>query len=126
MEEIKQNIRVIRYIRPGKKYWTKYWDTDIYSNMYGITLVFNLDFENKFVTVKWSVCNGDNFSKKIGIETAERSKTMLIFGFDEIHGGLVNTVFNKIYNHNFNAHVSNFYYEQIHEIFKNFRIPNIN
>lgn len=53
-------LEVIRFIRP--------LDSD--DNMHGVTLAFLLDYDNRFITVGISVCNGDNFSKEIGVAYA--------------------------------------------------------
>lgn len=59
-------VEVVRYIRPldmncGGK-----------SNMYGVTLIFSLDYEARSIDVLLSVCNGDNFDKSIGLRLARQ------------------------------------------------------
>lgn len=39
-------------------------------NLYGVTLVFILNYETRIVDVGISICNGDNFVKQIGIDLA--------------------------------------------------------
>jgi len=57
-------VEVVRYIRPEP---TVYED----SNMYGVTLVFKLDYRDRKVDVGISICNGDNFDKEIGVSLAK-------------------------------------------------------
>lgn len=37
----------------------------------GVTIMFTLDYNERTFTAKWSICNGDNFSKAIGIAYAQ-------------------------------------------------------
>ena len=61
----KNPVEVIRYIRP--------MDENCYgqSNLFGVTLVFTLDYNRRRINVGISVCNGDNFDKKLGIDLAK-------------------------------------------------------
>ena len=62
-------IDFIRYVRPYKT-------TDDYrnpvqiDNLQGITFKIQLDYKQKKIRFGYSVCNGDNFNKKLGIENA--------------------------------------------------------
>ena len=57
-------IEVVRYARPHH--------THPNSNLFGITFIFNLDYVTRKVKVQWSVCNGDNFNKKVGYSQAKK------------------------------------------------------
>lgn len=76
MNEEKKEVKVVRYIRPRPFEWSKY---GLYDNLYGITLVFTLNYETQMVFAQWSICNGDNFEKKIGVELAEQSSVWANF-----------------------------------------------
>lgn len=83
---MKDNIvNVVRYIRNG-------------SNE-GITFLFRINYETGVVGAKWSICDGDNFSKKEGIKRAKESKMeplfFLVAEVDE-HKGLVPAVLNRM------------------------------
>ena len=62
-------IEFVRYVRPYKT-------TDDYrnpvqiDNLQGITFKIQLDYKQKKIRFGYSVCNGDNFNKKLGIENA--------------------------------------------------------
>lgn len=56
-----KTLRVVRHVRP----------TDIfYKELYGFTLVFDLNYTTRKIDVGISVCNGDRFNRKIGFELA--------------------------------------------------------
>lgn len=77
--EKKNPIDVVRYIRP----------VSLYDNLYGVTLVFTLDYTNRNIDVGISICWGDNFTKVEGIDRA-RSGKISITGMtmpDDIHNG---------------------------------------
>lgn len=63
-KQLPSHVRVVRYIRPYGKH----------ANMYGTTLVFDLDYENRQVNVGISICNNDNFTKKEGVDRATSGK----------------------------------------------------
>lgn len=65
-------IEVVRYARPNPH-------TEFNDNLYGITFVFTLNYVTRKVNVQWSVCNGDNFDKKVGYSQAKKRTT---FEFD--------------------------------------------
>lgn len=52
-------ITVYRYIRPDV-------DACISQNLYGITLRFDINYNNGLTKVSWAICNGDNFDKSVG------------------------------------------------------------
>lgn len=55
------NVQIVRYVRPvGFEN----------SNMFGVTLVFDLDYKARRVHVGMSICNGDNFEKEVGVGLA--------------------------------------------------------
>jgi|SRR5690606_3858411 len=87
-----QPIEVVRYIRP-QKYEVDYGYHD---NLYGITIVYLMDYSNNTVKASWSICNGDNFDKAIGKEIARSSKSSIIFDIENIRKwtqrGLTNTL----------------------------------
>lgn len=57
-----ENARVIRYLRPT---------SGDHSNMGGVTFVFYMDYINRTVDVRYSVCSlDDNFDKALGLEVA--------------------------------------------------------
>lgn len=60
--------RVIRYVRPTNK-WGKR------DNLGGVTLVFDMDYTDRKVAVRFSVCSkNENFDKKTGLAVAEKSE----------------------------------------------------
>lgn len=92
-------VEVIRYIRPHEHYRTceeyghKY---RMNTNLYGITVAFLLDYEENIVLATWSVCNGENFSRKAGIEAINnREKQFAVaFPLEDVDNdkGLVNAL----------------------------------
>jgi len=81
-KEKKRNpIQVVRYIRPLDEHCGDN------SNLYGVTLVFTLDYDNRKIDVGISICNGDNFSRKEGIKRAMSGKLSItdIYMPDEIY-----------------------------------------
>lgn len=85
-------VEVVRYIRPiemlGWRPRNKYEEN---SNLYGVTVVFELDYENKTVLAKWAICNGDNFEKRLGVKLARESKVSYKFPLNSVsyNDGLV-------------------------------------
>lgn len=68
-KQMKKNpIQVVRFIRPYHKH----------SNLYGVTLVFTLDYEKKTIDVGISVCNGDNFDNAVGVNIAENGDNYIL------------------------------------------------
>ena len=64
-------INVARYIRPSK--FSKYDSTTI-----GATLYFVLDYSARRIHVGISICNGDCFNKKTGIDIAKSGKNSIL------------------------------------------------
>lgn len=60
-------VNINRYFRPYNKVNGK---KDIISNR-GVTCMITLDYNERTFTAKWSICNGDNFNKGIGIAYAQ-------------------------------------------------------
>lgn len=92
-------IQVVRYIRPRACVEDK-WGSGIkcpeeglHPNLYGITLVFHMCYDTGQVQVRWSVCNGDNFSRGEGVYWAlyREEDTYLQYPLDQVEscGGLV-------------------------------------
>lgn len=75
----KDMISVVRYERPFEFEVGKYGEN---SNLYGITILYEINYNTQLVKAKWSVCNGDNFSKKIGKSLAEKSDVSWNFNLD--------------------------------------------
>jgi len=64
-------VEIVRYCRPC--YGIKagiYLYSEIISNK-GVTFYFVLDYEEKVVRFGYSVCKGDNFNKRLGVELAK-------------------------------------------------------
>lgn len=71
-------LRVVRYARPKQN--------EIFNdNLYGITFVYDIDYDTRTVDVCWSVCNGDNFEKKVGVEQALK-RQKLKFPLEAVKG----------------------------------------
>lgn len=56
-------VELVRYIRPH----TVYGAVD---NMRGVTLVIQLDYTQKDILFQYSICDGDNFDKSVGVDLA--------------------------------------------------------
>ena len=87
-------VKVVRYIRPENFGW----DFMENSNLYGITIIFELDHEARDVTASFSICNGDNFSREVGKYLAETSNAVVTFDMDDIdtYGGLIFALTNRL------------------------------
>jgi len=64
MSEKPTKIEVNRYYRPHTFPHTILSDR-------GVTVMYTLDYGNKMFVARWSICNGDNFSKVTGIQYAQ-------------------------------------------------------
>ena len=62
-------IEFIRYVRPFKT-TNDLRNPDQIDNLQGITFKIQLDYKQKRIRFGYSVCNGDNFNKKLGIQNA--------------------------------------------------------
>ena len=57
-------VQIVRFAR--------FWNQDqVVDNLSGVTFVFDIDYENDQIRAGWSVCDGDNFNKKVGIHFAK-------------------------------------------------------
>ena len=108
---------VIRYIRP-----TGYAD----NNLYGITIVSHLDYEQRVMAFSYSVCNGDNFSRDEGVARAMERPLRGVIPLHCIdqYGGIRNAVFNYLkydmgdpYSFTFNSSVENTPYPAVQHVF---------
>ena len=92
-------VRVIRYIRPNN-FNIDYLDIDFieHSNLHGITILFDIDHEEQKVTASFSICNGDNFDRKIGKRLAEQRRAVISFPLEDVHtsGGLIFALTKKL------------------------------
>ena len=67
----KKLIQVIRHIRPKNPNGTP-------MQFFGVTMVFGLDYEAGKIHVQWSVCNGDNFDRRVGVKYATSRPAVVI------------------------------------------------
>lgn len=81
-------IKIQRFIRPSDFRFRYDYESDDkffdHDNLYGITLLFEIDYKGGVVKAKHSVCNGDNFSREIGISYAEINHTECYFPVEMI------------------------------------------
>lgn len=102
-------VRVVRYVRPKSNMR--------YSNLFGITFVFTIDYDKGEVLSQWSVCNGDNFDKEKGVDVA-RGKKCFPFSFSKVgKAGLVSALISELFNYE-NTDVMKNDYFLMHEVFK--------
>lgn len=83
---------VFRYIRPIEFFdFEEYGD---FTNLYGITINYLIDYKTGVVDAGWSVCNGDNFDKKIGRKLAEETSKVFTFLLSDVdkYEGLTNAL----------------------------------
>lgn len=73
-------VEVTRYIRPDVHDFEPY---RTHSNLYGITVIYEVDYAARLVKARWSMCRGDNFSKKEGIKRARASDKVVVFPLDD-------------------------------------------
>ena len=57
-------VEVNRYYRP------RTFNNKVFSDR-GVTIMYTLDYNTHMFTAKWSICQGDNFSKVTGIQYAQ-------------------------------------------------------
>lgn len=76
-EDKKNPVEVIRFLRPYA----------FHENMFGVTFIFTLDYHKRRIDVQLSVCNGDNFSRKEGVNEARKNKNTItgIYMPDDIY-----------------------------------------
>lgn len=94
---MENKISVIRYVRPQVDGPTpNLYDfmTGLYSNLYGVTVVFDIDYDTRKVKASWSVCNGDNFEKARGVLLALQHAQNFEFDLEMVtnNSGLVNAL----------------------------------
>jgi|SRR5690606_15056773 len=84
-------VQVVRYIRP---YGFEEFPYGMHSNLYGITLVYTIDYDSRTVCVSWSICNNDNFDKSVGKNIAKTSKNSFSFSLEKVNeeDGLTNAL----------------------------------
>ena len=64
-------IEVVRYIRPDVY---DSFPLCLHDNLHGITVIFTVDYAARTVKAQWSVCNQDNFDRKVGKDIARQAK----------------------------------------------------
>ena len=57
-------VQIVRF----ERFVDSYGNID---NLSGVTFVYDLDYVNRQIRMGWSICDGDNFNKKIGIHFAK-------------------------------------------------------
>lgn len=78
-------VEVIRHLRPSlNNSWFFDDKFEKNSNLYGVTVAFKMDYEEKVVFASWTVCNGENFSKKEGTERAKESDVIVEFDLSSV------------------------------------------
>lgn len=65
VSEKSDQVYITRYVRPK----TAFGDID---NLRGVTLIIELDYVAKTIRFQYSICDGDNFCKDIGVQLAIR------------------------------------------------------
>lgn len=83
---MENKVEVVRYIRPTDYLIIDFkdWNTYLQDNLYGVTLLFTIDYDTGVVETNWSVCNGDNFSRKIGKEIARKNNQKFQFPLEMV------------------------------------------
>ena len=81
MQEVEKPrfVDVVRYIRPRDHFGE-------ILNLFGVALVFRLDYETKTVSAGYSVCMGDNFSRVIGKDIATQRLEQSPLVFEMVNG----------------------------------------
>lgn len=77
-----ENVEVVRYLRPDSVFQNPFFG-ELHDNMYGVTIVYDINYELSQVTAQWSVCNNDNFDKKLGVKIARKARA-LVFDFKDV------------------------------------------
>lgn len=102
-------VEFVRYARPIK-------DGEIDSSG-GVTFAFRLDYLEKTISFGYAVCNGDNFSKKVGtdfakVDLADNYKVIPMENGEISEEGAMWDVYNKhkdLLNHRCRRQLKNFY-----------------
>lgn len=76
---MENQVEVVRYVRGMYRQQKLDGSLHTISNMHGITLVFELDYEVGIAKVSWSVCHDTNFNKKDGVAIAKLNAQKLYF-----------------------------------------------
>jgi hypothetical protein len=94
--DVVKHVRVIRYLRNLTQNYEP-------SNLGGVTLVFDMDYEDRTVAVRFSICSEkENFNKALGLETAINSGVERILPLDpfrklaDIKGGFLDAYYAMI------------------------------
>lgn len=116
--QLSENTKtVVRYIRPVGY---------LNNNLFGITIVSHLDYDQRVMAFSYSVCNGDNFSREEGVARAmERPlRGVIPLHIIDQYGGIRNAVFNYLKydmgdpnTFTFNAGVENTPYPAVQNVF---------
>ena len=102
-------LRVVRFARPDARTPN--------SNLYGITFVFHLDYKTRLVRVQWSVCNGDNFNKHIGVQEALKRQSFY-FPLDDVRNtGLVRALLFNLFEQKDIVDMLTEHYSILHQTF---------
>ena len=88
-------VEVIRYLRPI--------DANGVSNLGGVTVVFNLDYDKREIDVKFSICSSkENFNKHNGVKVAKESEAVRTLPLDSFRkladkeGGFIDAYFKTL------------------------------
>lgn len=106
-------VEVVRYIRPGKPYPARKHSVRNKDNLYGITILFLIDYEDGTVEARFSVCSGDNFDRQLGKGFA-RGKSSITFPLPGKNTSLTDALI---------AHISGcedvdgYFYEEVEQMF---------
>lgn len=102
-------LRVVRFVRPDARTRN--------NNLYGITFVFHLDYKTRLVHVQWSVCNGDNFNKQIGVQEALKRRSFS-FPLDDVRNtGLVRALLFNLFEQKHIVDMLTEHYSILHQTF---------
>ena len=77
-------VQVVRYIRDYIQ-TDPFFGADEVDNMKGITVVYDIDYDERTVEASWSVCAGTNFSKALGQAYARRNAQKFAFPLEMVH-----------------------------------------
>lgn len=99
-------VNIVRYIRPLN-------DAGQIDNLYGVTLLIALDYKNREIEFKYSICRGDNFDKKMGIAIAKERRESYVIAMPDggiSESGVVDEIVNAINFNEFNMNESDVNY----------------
>ena len=74
-------VNTFRYIRPQHDEFFPENKYEEHSNLYGITIIYDIDYKEKIVYAAWSVANGVNFNRIQGIAQAVGAPTSFCVSF---------------------------------------------